>query len=91
MESACDRSLAIEFQLAYQARVAMDRIRYAITVIENRDTRREELRDVGLQLLDAFNRLSMAERVFQRRSICSNATDDNWVASPRANGSRDDG
>jgi hypothetical protein len=57
---------AVEFELAYQARVAMDRIRFAIRVTENPDARQEQLREAGLQLLDALDRLNTAERSFQR-------------------------
>jgi hypothetical protein len=67
IQVACGRSSAVEFELAYQARVAMDRIRFAIKVTEDRATRQEQLREAGLQLLDALDRLETAERSFQRR------------------------
>ena len=57
---------AVKFELAYQARVAMDRIRFAIKVTEDPETRQEQLREAGLQLLDALNRLKTAEDNFQR-------------------------
>jgi hypothetical protein len=65
IQVACGRSSAVEFELAYQARVAMDRIRFAIKVTEDPDTRQEQLREAGLQLLDALDRLKTAESSFQ--------------------------
>ena len=67
IQEACGRSSAVEFELAYQARAAMDRIRFAIKVTEDPDTRQEQLREAGLQLLDALDRLKAAEYSFQRR------------------------
>ena len=57
---------AIAYELAYQARVAMDRIRFAIRNIENGE-RISQAHEVGFQLLDALDRLESAERAFQRR------------------------
>ena len=57
----------MEFELAYQARVAMDRIRFAIKHAEQFAPQTDEMQEVGLQLLDAFARLESAERNFQRR------------------------
>ena len=59
-----------EFELAYQARVAMDRIRYAIRATEATRDRPEDLREAGMQLLDALDRLETAERRFQSRWRC---------------------
>ena len=66
IQVACGRSSAVEFELAYQARVAMDRIRFAIKVTEDPATRQEQLREAGVHLLDAFERLKKAEYSFQR-------------------------
>jgi hypothetical protein len=49
-----------EFEMAYQARVAIDRIRFAIKATESTKERTE-------QLLDALDRLEVAERRFQDR------------------------
>jgi hypothetical protein len=59
---------AMEFELAYQARVAMDRIRFAIKHSDQFGRRTEQMQEVGLQLLDALQRLESAERRFQERS-----------------------
>jgi hypothetical protein len=56
-----------DFEIAYQARVAMDRIRFAIRATENADGKAEQLREVTLQLLDALDRLGPADRNFQCR------------------------
>jgi hypothetical protein len=66
IQVACGRSSAVEFELAYEARVAMDRIRFAIKVTEDPTTRQEQLREAGVQLLDAFERLKKAEYNFQQ-------------------------
>lgn len=63
---AHSRPSALEFELAYQARVAIDRIRFAIKATENR-SQPEQLREAGMQLLDALDRLEAAERRFQNR------------------------
>ena len=62
------RPTAMEFEMAYQARVAMDRIRFAIKHAEQFGPQTESLREVGLQLLDALQRLETADRRFQKRS-----------------------
>ena len=59
---------AIEFEMAYQARVAMDRIRFAIKHTEQFAPRTEPMREASLQLLEALERLQMADRRFQERS-----------------------
>ena len=56
-----------EFEMAYQARVAIDRIRFAIKATESTKERTEQLREAGMQLLDALDRLEAAERRFQDR------------------------
>jgi hypothetical protein len=58
-------SPAIDFEMAYQARVASDRIRFAIRQIDCTTDHSEHLREVSLQLLDALDRLECAERHFQ--------------------------
>ena len=59
-----------EFEMAYQARVAIDRIRFAIKATESTKERTEQLREAGMQLLDALDRLEAAERRFQDRWRC---------------------
>ena len=58
---------AADYELAYQARVAIDRIRFAIRQTEQFAPRTDEIREAGLQLLDALDRLQSAERRFQQR------------------------
>ena len=65
------RPSAIEFEMAYQARVAIDRIRFAIKHTERFAPHTDAIREVGLQLLDALERLETADRRFQQRSRSS--------------------
>jgi hypothetical protein len=64
---ADSRATPFEYELAYQARVAIDRIRFAIQQTEKFAPHTDHMREVGLQLLDALDRLQSAERRFQRR------------------------
>ena len=57
----------MEFELAYQARVAVDRIRFAIKHTEQFAPQTDQMQEAGLQLLDALERLESAERKFQGR------------------------
>lgn len=66
--SAHARPTPMEFEMAYQARVAIDRIRFAIKHTEQFAPHTDEMREAGLQLLDALERLETVERRFQRRS-----------------------
>jgi hypothetical protein len=59
---------AIEFEMAYQIRVAIDRIRFAIKHTEQVAPRTDAMREARLQLLDALERLETADRRFQSRS-----------------------
>ena len=59
------RPSGIDFELAYQARVAMDRIRFAIRQTEAFGSHSDQVREAGLQLLDALNRLESVDRRFQ--------------------------
>jgi len=54
------------FEMAYQARVAIDRIRFAIKATEQFAHGSQLLQEVNMQLLDALNRLESAELGFQR-------------------------
>ena len=62
------RPSAIEFEMAYQARVAIDRIKFAIKHAEQFTRPCEAMHNVGLQLLDALQRLEDVDRRFQNRS-----------------------
>lgn len=62
------RTTPVEFELAYQARVAMDQIRFAIKHTEQFAPRTEQMQEAGMQLLDALQRLETAERGFQEQS-----------------------
>jgi hypothetical protein len=61
------RHAPIDFELAYQVRVAIDRIKFAIKHTEEFGPRTDQVREVGLQLLDALERLQSADRNFQKR------------------------
>jgi hypothetical protein len=65
---AHSRPSPIEFEMAYQARVAMDRIRFAIRHTEQFGPHTDQMRETGIQLLEALQRLEMADRRFQARS-----------------------
>ena len=58
---------SVEFEVAYQARVVMDRIRFAIRVTDQSSPNSDQLRQAGIQLLDAFDRLDQIDRRFQKR------------------------
>jgi hypothetical protein len=62
------RPTAIEFEMAYQARVAIDRIRFAIKHIEKFGPRTDQMREATLQLLHALQRLETVDRRFQEWS-----------------------
>jgi hypothetical protein len=56
-----------EFEMAYQARVAIDRIRFAISQNEKSASSCDQVQEANLQLLDALGRLENVERKFQIR------------------------
>src|ERR1043165_8628608 len=62
------RPSPIEFEMAYQARIAIDRIKFAIKHTEQFAPRTDTIREAGLQLLDALERLESVDRRFQQRS-----------------------
>lgn len=64
---ACPSS--IEFEMAYQARVVIDRIRSAIKHAEQFSKPCDEMRQATLDLLEALERLEHIERRFQPRSL----------------------
>ncbi len=65
---AASRRSHMDYELAYQARVAMDRIRFAIRHLEQFCPQTDKTREVGLQLLDALQRLRTADRSIQDRA-----------------------
>jgi hypothetical protein len=62
------RPSAMEFEMAYQARVAIDRIKFAIKHAEQFARPCDTMREVSLELLDALERLEALDRRFQARS-----------------------
>jgi hypothetical protein len=62
-----------EFEMAYQARLAVEKIRFAIKQLDSCGVKAIPLCEVSLPLLDALDRLEAAERNFQwrwRHSYC---------------------
>ena len=62
------RPSAFEFEMAYQARTAIDRIKFAIKHTEQFGARTDQMFEASLQLLDAVERLEILDRRFQERS-----------------------
>jgi hypothetical protein len=62
------RPSATEFEMAYQSRIAIDRIRFAIKHTEQFSKPCIHMREASLQLLDALERLESLDRRFQTRS-----------------------
>lgn len=62
------RPSGMEFETAYQVRVAIDRIKFAIRHTEQFVEPCVHVRETGLQLLDALERLESLDRRFQTRS-----------------------
>jgi hypothetical protein len=60
------RPAPIVFEMAYQARIAIDRIKFAIRHTEQFAPKSDPIRDANMQLFDALNRLQSAERHFQQ-------------------------
>ena len=58
----------VEFEMAYQGRVAIERIRFAIKHIEQSTNGSVYMREANLQPLDALDRLESLDRRFQTRS-----------------------
>jgi hypothetical protein len=85
-DGANSKPSASEFEMAYQSRVAIDRIRFAIKVTEQSANQPEQLREAGLQLLDALGRLETAERNFQRRFRSSSRHGTSDSVDHRVNG-----
>ena len=62
-----DRPSPTEFEIAYQSRVAIDKIRFAIKQLEPSTINHAVVREASLQLADALDRLEGADRRFQQR------------------------
>jgi hypothetical protein len=62
------RPSPFEFEMAYQARIAIDRIKFAIRHADQFGQSCDAMKDVGMQLLDAIQRLESLDRRFQSRS-----------------------
>ena len=70
-----NRPTPMDFEMAYQARIAIDHIRFAIRHTEQFARGTDPMRDVGFQLLDALQRLEAVDRRFQVRSRLSSGTE----------------
>ena len=68
------RPSPIEFEMAYQVRIAIERIRFAIRHVEQFGAPCPQVRDAALQLLEALDRLETVDRRFQVRSRTSRET-----------------
>jgi hypothetical protein len=82
------RPSPIEFEMAYQIRVAIDRIRFAVNATDQFAHHPQHLQEAGLQLLDALDRLESAERGFQRRFRQKSASGDSENILQGSNGSK---
>ena len=61
------RPSAMEYEMAYRARIAIDRKRFAIKQTQQFERHCDEAREASLQLVDALDRLETADRPFQSR------------------------
>ncbi len=62
------RPSPFEFEMAYQTRVVIDRIKFAIKHTDQFGRPCDAMREAGLQLLEALERLEALDRRFQARS-----------------------
>jgi hypothetical protein len=83
--SAQSRPSSAEFEMAYHVRVAIDRMKFAIKHTEQFAPSTDAIKEVGLQLLDALERLESADRQFQQRSR-SGRSPLSSVGMPNGNG-----
>ena len=65
---AQSRPSGMEFEMAYQVQVAIDRIKLAVKQSEQGGNEPDQIRETGLLLLEALDRLQSVERRFQLRS-----------------------
>lgn len=61
------RPSPIQFEMAYQARIAMEQIRFAIKQVEKHLRGEHAASETSLQLADALERLQSADRHFQEQ------------------------
>jgi hypothetical protein len=61
------RPSAMEYEMDYRARIAIDRKRFAIKQTQQFERHSDEAREASLQLVDALGRLETADRPFQSR------------------------
>ena len=80
------RRTRIEFEMAYQARVAIDRIRFAIKQMEQFAPHTDQMREIGLQLLDAMQSLESADRSFLNRLRTPNRLQSSHTPAKGLNG-----
>jgi hypothetical protein len=78
-----------EFEFAYQARVAIEKIRFAIKQLDRLTSGTHCIQEVSLQLVDALDRLQSAERKFELRSRTGNRSSILLSASERSVGFSD--
>jgi hypothetical protein len=86
---ATSRPSALEFEMAYQARVAIDRIKFAIRHTEQFSKPCEAMREAGMQLLDALHRLETVDRRFQSRSRIAMQPQNGNLHEARADGHKE--
>jgi hypothetical protein len=70
------RPTTMEFEMAYQTRVAIDRIRFGIKHTEEFGPHTDQIRHTGFQLLNALHRLEAVDRRFQARCGPALTTED---------------
>ncbi|HEX4227736.1 MAG TPA: hypothetical protein VHZ07_03635 [Bryobacteraceae bacterium] len=58
----------VEYEIAYQARIAAEKIRFAITLIERVCDHTTETEEAQMQLLGALDRLDSVDRKVQERT-----------------------
>jgi hypothetical protein len=86
---AQSRYAPLEFEIVYQARVAMDRIRFVVKHTEQFGPRTDQRREAVLQLLDALDRLEPAGHSFQKRLCAPHEPRDGRVRGRLLNGKVD--
>jgi hypothetical protein len=82
-ESTRSAPALYEFELAYQSRIAIDRIRFAIRQLDHFCSPCHLVREVSLELLDALSRLEAADRRFQMRSRRGSIPEENGNGTTR--------
>jgi len=76
------------FQMAYHARVAIDRIRSAIKQTEQFAPHADQMREVGLELVDAMDRLESTDHGFRGRLRVPRRLRTDHISNSRLNGKR---